>query len=90
MTLQNVTDTYQQEVPPHAPANEPVYDLAPPVDLTDPEVFSSHGGYTHEAFAMMRDSRSLRPYMDKLDAESLERSKRRRCRSASLFPILQY
>ena len=55
MTLQNVTDTYQQEVPPAPPKSKPVYDLKPPVDLTDPEVFSRHGGYTHEAFALMRE-----------------------------------
>ncbi|HRX75264.1 MAG TPA: cytochrome P450, partial [Hyphomonas sp.] len=55
MTLQNVTDTYQQEVPPHAPKFRPVHDLSPPVDLTDPTVFSSHGGYTHDAFALMRE-----------------------------------
>ncbi|MBU4568959.1 MAG: cytochrome P450, partial [Alphaproteobacteria bacterium] len=55
MTLQNVTDTYQQEVPPAPPKVKPVYPLAPPVDLTDAEVFSRHGGYTHEAFAAMRD-----------------------------------
>ena len=55
MTFQNVTETYQQESPPHAPANKPVYDLDPPVNLTDPEVFSRHGGYTHEAFAQMRE-----------------------------------
>lgn len=55
MTLQNVTDTYQVESPPRAPKNRPVYDLAPPVDLTDPTVFSSRGGYTHDAFALMRE-----------------------------------
>ncbi|MCA8897599.1 MAG: cytochrome P450, partial [Hyphomonas sp.] len=55
MTLQNVTETYQHEAPPHAPKNKPVYNLAPPVDLTDPEVFSSRGGYTHDAFAEMRE-----------------------------------
>ena len=55
MTLLNVTETYQQETPPHAPKNRPVHELAPPVDLTDPTVFSSHGGYTHEAFALMRE-----------------------------------
>ncbi len=55
MTLLNVTDTYQHEVPPHAPVKPPVYDLTPPVDLTDPEVFSKHGGYTHDAFALMRE-----------------------------------
>ena len=54
MSLQNVTDTYQQEVPPAPPKRKPVHDLAPPVDLTDPEVFSRHGGYTYEAFAQMR------------------------------------
>ncbi|KCZ52685.1 cytochrome P450 [Hyphomonas pacifica] len=54
MSLQNVTDTYQQEVPPAPPKRKPVHDLPPPVNLTDPEVFSRHGGYTHEAFAQMR------------------------------------
>ncbi|MAN46574.1 MAG: cytochrome P450 [Alphaproteobacteria bacterium] len=53
MSLQNVTDTYQQEVPPTPPKRKPVHDLIPPVNLTDPEVFSRHGGYTHEAFAQM-------------------------------------
>ncbi len=54
MTLQNVTDTYQQESPPAPPRKAPIYKLAPPVDLTQPEVFSSRGGYTHDAFAKMR------------------------------------
>ncbi|MEZ5997907.1 MAG: cytochrome P450 [Hyphomonas sp.] len=56
MSFQNVTETYQAEVPPHAPRNKPVHNFAPPVDLTDPAVFSSRGGYTHEAFAAMREN----------------------------------
>ena len=55
MGLQNVTETYQQEMPPGPPSEEPVYSLDPPVDLTDPEVFSSAGGYRFDAFAQMRD-----------------------------------
>ncbi len=55
MALQNVTETYQQESLPAPPANRPVHSLSPPVDLTDIEVFSSHGGYTFEAFAQMRE-----------------------------------
>ncbi|MCA8901619.1 MAG: cytochrome P450, partial [Hyphomonas sp.] len=55
MTLQNVTDTYQEEVPPGTPKFPAIHDLAPPVDLTDPTVFSSRGGYTHRAFAEMRE-----------------------------------
>jgi hypothetical protein len=54
MTLVNVTETYQSEAPPREPANPPVSGLKPPADLTDPEVFSRHGGYTFEAFAEMR------------------------------------
>ncbi|MFN7164686.1 MAG: cytochrome P450 [Hyphomonas sp.] len=54
MTLQNVTDTYQEEAPPAPPRRTPIYKLTPPVDLTQPEVFSSFGGYTHGAFAKMR------------------------------------
>lgn len=55
MPLQNVTETYQVDTAPRPPKNNPVFDLAPPVDLTDPTVFSSRGGYTHEAFAEMRE-----------------------------------
>ncbi|HCX12142.1 MAG TPA: cytochrome P450, partial [Hyphomonas sp.] len=55
MPLQNVTETYQVDTAPRPPKNKPVFDLAPPVDLTDPTVFSSRGGYTHEAFAEMRE-----------------------------------
>jgi cytochrome P450 len=54
MTLVNVTETYQSEAPPREPANPTVSGLKPPVDLTDPEVFSRHGGYTFEAFSEMR------------------------------------
>lgn len=54
MGLQNVTETYQVETPPGDPANPPAYALTPPVNLTDPEVFSRHGDYTHEAFTKMR------------------------------------
>ena len=54
MGFQNVTDTYQVETPPAAPSNPPIYDLEPPVDLTDPAVFSGHGGYTFDAFDQMR------------------------------------
>ena len=55
LSFQNVTETYQKEVPPGPPSREPVYKLDPPVKLTDPEVFSNHGGYTFDAFAKMRD-----------------------------------
>lgn len=55
MTFVNVTETYQVERPPGEPRYAAAHDLAPPVDLTDPEVFSSRGGYTHEAFAAMRE-----------------------------------
>ena len=55
MTLVNVTETYQVERPPGEPKHKPAYGLKPPVDLTDPEVFSRHGGYTFEAFAEMRE-----------------------------------
>ena len=55
MSFQNVTDTYQVETPPHGPKAQPIHDLAPPVDLADATVFASRGGYTHEAFALMRE-----------------------------------
>lgn len=55
MTFTNVTETYQVERPPAEPRHPPAHKLAPPVDLTDPEVFSSRGGYTHDAFAVMRE-----------------------------------
>ena len=55
MPLRNVTETYQVETPPHAPKYTPAQDLVPPVDLTDPSVFSSRGGYTHDAFTRMRE-----------------------------------
>ena len=41
MGFQNVTETYQQEVPPRPPSNPPVYPLDPPVTLTDPEEFGA-------------------------------------------------
>jgi len=53
--FQNVTETYQQESLPAPPKSAPVHDLAPPVPLNDPEVFFSRGGYTHDAFALMRE-----------------------------------
>ncbi len=55
MGLQNVTETYQVETLRDEPSNPPAYPLDPPVNLTDPEVFSRHGGYTFEAFAQMRE-----------------------------------
>ncbi|CAN0503290.1 unnamed protein product, partial [Scytosiphon promiscuus] len=55
MPLQTATETYQGDTAPRPPQNNPVFDLAPPVDLTDPTVFSSRGRYTHEAFAEMRE-----------------------------------
>lgn len=54
MGFQNITETYQEDTPPGPPSNPPIYDLAPPVALNDPEVFSKHGGYTFEAFDKMR------------------------------------
>lgn len=54
MGFQNVTETYQEETPTGPPSNPPIYDLTPPVILSDPSVFSSRGGYTFEAFAKMR------------------------------------
>lgn len=54
MPLQNVTDTYQEEALPAPPRRTPVYKLAPPLDLTQPEAFSSRGGYPHDLFAKMR------------------------------------
>ena len=55
MTFQNVTETYQVERAPGEPKYGKASSLTPPVDLTDPEVFSRRGGYTHEAFATMRE-----------------------------------
>ena len=55
MGFQNVTETYQQESPPGPPSSPPVYPLDPPMNLTDPEVFSSAGGYRHDDFAKMRE-----------------------------------
>lgn len=54
MGFQNVTETYQEETPTGPPSNPPIYDLEPPVRLNDPEVFSSRGEYTFDAFAKMR------------------------------------
>tara|TARA_R110000764_G_scaffold117528_3_gene204731 strand:+ start:29129 stop:30466 length:1338 start_codon:yes stop_codon:yes gene_type:complete len=55
MGFQNVTETYQVERAPSTPKHKPVFDLAPPVDLTSPTVFSDNGGYTFDAFATMRE-----------------------------------
>ncbi|MEL6324488.1 MAG: cytochrome P450 [Pseudomonadota bacterium] len=54
MGLENVTDTYQVEKFKDGPSRTPIYDLTPPIDLTNPTVYSEHGGYTFEAFAKMR------------------------------------
>lgn len=54
MGLLNVTDTFQPEQLRSAPKNTPIYDLTPPVNLTDPEVYSKHNGYTHDAYDQMR------------------------------------
>jgi cytochrome P450 len=56
MTFVNVTETYQVERPPGEPKYPKASSLTPPVDLTDPEVFSRRGGYTHDAFATMRET----------------------------------
>lgn len=55
MALQNVTETYQVERGPAPPSHAPIHTLTPPVNLSDPEVFSRHGGYTFEAFRKMRE-----------------------------------
>ncbi len=55
MGFQNVTETYQEEQPPAPPSNPPIYALEPPVALNQPDVFSSHGGYTFDAFDKMRE-----------------------------------
>ncbi len=54
MGFQNVTETYQEETPSGPPSNPPIYELSPPVRLNEPDVFSSNGGYTFEAFDTMR------------------------------------
>lgn len=54
MGFQNITDTYQQETPTGPPSNPPIYALDPPVALNEPDVFSSIGGYTFDAFDTMR------------------------------------
>ena len=54
MGFQNVTDTYQVETPTAPPSTKPIYDLEPPINLSDPMVFASRGDYPHEAFAKMR------------------------------------
>ncbi|MEM6653503.1 MAG: cytochrome P450 [Pseudomonadota bacterium] len=55
MGFQNVTETYQEETQPGPPSNPPIYALEPPVALHEPEVFSSRGGYTFDAFDQMRE-----------------------------------
>lgn len=54
MGFQNVTETYQEETQPGPPSNPPIYALEPPVPLNSPEVFSSNGEYTFDAFDKMR------------------------------------
>ena len=54
MGFQNVTETYQVETPTAPPSSKPIYDLEPPINLSDPMVFASRGDYAHEAFAKMR------------------------------------
>lgn len=55
MTLINVTETYQQESLPISPGFARAFPLDPPIDLTQPTVFSDHGGYTFDAFSTMRE-----------------------------------
>lgn len=54
MGLINVTDTYQPELLNSAPKHAPIYSLKPPVDLSDPEIYSRNNGYTHDAYDQMR------------------------------------
>ncbi|MEO1304187.1 MAG: cytochrome P450 [Pseudomonadota bacterium] len=54
MGFQNVTETYQEETQSGPPSNAPIYNLTPPVALNEPDVFSSNGGYTFDAFDEMR------------------------------------
>ncbi|MEL7545725.1 MAG: cytochrome P450 [Pseudomonadota bacterium] len=54
MGFQNVTETYQVEQAPAKPGFPPIYDVAPPVDLSQPDVFSARGGYALDAFETMR------------------------------------
>lgn len=54
MGFQNVTETYQEETPTAPPSHKPIYDLKPPVALDQPDVFSSRGSYTFDAFDEMR------------------------------------
>ncbi len=55
MTLINVTETYQEESLPISPGFPRAFPLDPPVDLTQPTVFSDQGGYPFEAFSTMRE-----------------------------------
>lgn len=68
MTFVNVTETYQVERPPAEPKYPPAHKLSPPVDLTDPEVFSRRGGYTHDAFATMREKAPVMWHPEQLGA----------------------
>lgn len=55
MGFQNVTETYQVEQGPAASAFPPIHALKPPVDLSQPDVFSSRGSYAFDAFKTMRE-----------------------------------
>lgn len=52
--MQNVTETYMVERPPGGPANPPIYNYKPPLNLSDPTVYSARGGYTFDVFENMR------------------------------------
>ena len=54
MTMQNVSDTYQEESVREGTAFPRIYDVEPPINLADVEVYSRNNGYTFDAYAEMR------------------------------------
>ena len=54
MGLRSVSDTYQVDKIADGPRRKPIYDLEPPVNLTDPTVYVEGNGYAFEAFSKMR------------------------------------
>ena len=67
MGLINVTDTFQAEQLNSAPKHKPIYELTPPVDLVDPEVYSRNNGYTHDAYDQMRSEAPIMWHPEQAD-----------------------
>lgn len=55
MGLRHVSETYQPDQAITHPGNPPIYDLTPPINLSDQSVFAELGGYPFDVFEKMRN-----------------------------------